>query len=66
MIPLTILVLGAWWVVDRRSGRVQPEDEQAANERMDKIEDGIMRNIRRRTGARLATGLEDSENQRLA
>ena len=55
MIPLTIIVVGSWWFLDRRTVHANEvdEDEDVAEEHMNKLEAQIMARIRKRTGARL-------------
>jgi hypothetical protein len=58
-VPLTAITIMAWWSFDQRivrlSGKKIEEDEEQGEHRMNEIEMQIMRQIRRRTGARVTT-----------
>lgn len=63
-LPLTILVVGAWWKIDQRKARKaavadsREDDEERMESEEEKesrlLESRIMRNIRRRTGIKVA------------
>lgn len=64
-VPLTAIIIGLWYVCDRRISRVAREKdigadegraEKAEQEENMRFEARIMRNIRRRTGINVADG----------
>jgi hypothetical protein len=55
MVPLTVFFVGIWWRVDQARGKqIDEEDEDADIANMQALEDHIMRDIQKRTGARLS------------
>jgi len=50
-IPLTVLIVGTWWSVDRR--RLEQAGAEVSDEEMNRLEGRIMKAIRSRTGARV-------------
>ncbi|KAK0644675.1 hypothetical protein B0T16DRAFT_495437 [Cercophora newfieldiana] len=50
-IPLTAVIVGTWWTVDRR--RLKQASAEVSDQEMSRLEGRIMKAIRRRTGARV-------------
>ncbi|KAK4167923.1 hypothetical protein QBC43DRAFT_297175 [Cladorrhinum sp. PSN259] len=55
LIPVTVIVLGAWLVFDKRSKTVTDQDLEQAEYRMEDLEQRITARIRKKTGVRLGT-----------
>lgn len=56
-VPITVMVLGGWRAFDkmyRRKSERDEEDEKLETQEAKELEARIMRNIRRRTGIRVA------------
>ncbi|KAI0595451.1 hypothetical protein F4775DRAFT_585507 [Biscogniauxia sp. FL1348] len=49
-VPLTLLIVGGWWQLDRILGTKEPADNHGEEMDMEKLEDTIMQGIRKRTG----------------
>lgn len=55
MVPLTIFFVSIWWWVDQaRCKQIDEEDEDEDGVNMQALESHIMRDIQKRTGARLS------------
>ncbi len=60
MVPLTAAIVGAWWTFDKRSQHGTKADSGAAErEALNELENSIMEDIRRRTGARVGTKTDE-------
>ncbi|KAK5657410.1 hypothetical protein OQA88_2980 [Cercophora sp. LCS_1] len=60
-IPLTMLVLGIWWMLDKHD--VKKRDAEETEAEMNKLESRIMEGIRRKTGARVQSELHTHGHQ---
>ncbi|ORY71048.1 uncharacterized protein BCR38DRAFT_415789 [Pseudomassariella vexata] len=63
-VPLTALIVGAWWMYDKRPDNGVDEDVNEAEKYLDRLEAQIMEGIRTKTGARVRTGLVDNSHIR--
>jgi hypothetical protein len=54
-VPLTAVIVGAWWMLDQRSVHGTEDDQKEAKAWIDKLESQIMTEIREKTGAHLRT-----------
>jgi hypothetical protein len=61
MVPLTVLIVGTWWMFDQRSVANFEEDAKEAEAHMVKLEARIMEGIRRKTGAKVVTWPKQAE-----
>jgi hypothetical protein len=55
LVPMTALIIGLWRQFDKSSTYVPEENYRVSEERLNKLEAGIMEGIRSRTGARVRT-----------
>lgn len=58
-VPLTVLIVGTWWLFDRRSARAPDEDGAVADAHMNKLEVRVVDVIRERMKARVRTWDKD-------
>ncbi|KAH8194203.1 hypothetical protein TruAng_011634 [Truncatella angustata] len=57
LVPLTVLVVGIWWVMDRRQVTEFKEDIEAADKRLEDIEGRVIKRLREKTKTKIQTGL---------
>ncbi|KAI1852091.1 hypothetical protein JX266_002944 [Neoarthrinium moseri] len=56
-VPLTVIIVGLWWIKDRRTQPEIKEDRDAEEQRLDDIEARVIDRLRRTTNTRVGTGL---------
>lgn len=55
MVPLTVIIVGAWWYVDQRTRPEVREDPEIAEKRLSETEARVIERLRKTTRARFRT-----------